>query len=65
MNWNAKASPDEGFPLSSTDIDLLCGQLWLGGRASVLLLEVRRFDSPVLHFKVSLGKILNAMYELL
>ena len=59
VNWNAKASPDEGFPLPRTDIDLLCGRLWLRGGASVLLSEVHLFDSPGLHFEVSLGKILN------
>ena len=35
------------------------GWLWLRGRASILLLEGRWFDSPGLHVKVSLGKILN------
>ena len=35
------------------------GQLWLRGRASVLLLEDPWFDSPGLHVEVSLGKILN------
>ena len=37
----------------------LMGWLWLRGRASVLLLERRRFDSPGLHVEVPLGKILN------
>ena len=35
------------------------GRLWLRGRASTLLLEGHWFDSPDLHVKVSLGKILN------
>ena len=34
-------------------------QLWLRGRANILLLEGRWFDSLGLHIKVSLGKILN------
>ena len=34
-------------------------RLWIRGRASVLLLEGRWVDSPILHVKVSLGKILN------
>ena len=33
-----------------------CGS---GGRASILLLEGHGFDSPGLHVKVSLGKVLN------
>ena len=35
------------------------GQLWLRGRASVLLLEGCWFDSLGLHAEVSLGKTLN------
>ena len=35
------------------------GRLWLRGRASVLLSKGRWFDSPGLHVRVSLGKILN------
>ena len=33
--------------------------VWLRGRASIMLKEGHWFDSPVLHVKVSLGKILN------
>ena len=40
-------------------ISLLCGRLWLRGRASILLSESRWFDSPGLHVQVSLGKILK------
>ena len=39
--------------------DRWCGQLWLTGRASVLLSEGCWFDSLGLHVEVSLGKILN------
>ena len=35
------------------------GQPWLRGRASVLLLEGRWFNSLHLHAEVSLGKTLN------
>ena len=34
-------------------------QLWLRGRASIVLLEGNWFSSLGLHLKVSLGKILN------
>ena len=38
---------------------LWTGWLWLRGRGSNLLSEGHWFDSPGLHFEVSLGKILN------
>ena len=38
---------------------LTVGRLWFRGKASVLLLEGRWLDSPVLHVELSLGKILN------
>ena len=40
-------------------LDKVKEQLWLSGRASVLLIEGRWCESPGLHVKVSLGKILN------
>ena len=40
-------------------------QLWISGRASVLLAEDRWFDFPGLHFEVSLGRILKPKVLLL
>ena len=41
------------------------GWLWLRGRASVLLLEGRWFNSTGLRVKMSLGKILNPKLPLM
>ena len=45
--------------LVSLSTGVNCGQLWLRGRASILLLDNHWFDSPGVHVEVSLGKILN------
>ena len=41
------------------DVTAYCRQLWIRGRASVLLSEGHRFESPSLHVNMSLGKKLN------
>ena len=42
-----------------SDVQALYGDCFSGGRASILLFEGYRFDSPGLHIEASYGKMLN------